>query len=76
MFARVADQAARQAVELSGPVLVMQQPGRHDDAAGENVLAVFKDNPEAAVARRDPNHRSGVEIGALLLVPETRFRNR
>lgn len=68
MLARVAHQAARQAVELSGPMLVMKQAGRHDDAPGKNVLAVFKDNPEAAVAGRDPNHRSGVEIGRHLVL--------
>ena len=63
MLARVAHQAARQAVELSRPIFVMQQPGRHDDALGENVLAVFKDDPEAAVAGRHPNNRSSIEIG-------------
>src|ERR1700735_903018 len=68
VLARVADQAARQAVELSGPMLVMKQPGRHDDAPGKNILAVFEDNPKAAVAGLDPNHRSGVEIGRHLVL--------
>ena len=63
MLARVAHQAARQAVELSGPIFVMQEPGRHDDAAGENILALFKDDAKAAVAGRHANDCACIEIG-------------
>ena len=54
---------ARQTLELSGPVLVVEEPGRHDDASGKNVIAVFEYDFKAAVAGCDPNDFSVIEVG-------------
>ena len=71
MLAGMADQRARQAVELRRPVFMAEQAGGHHHALGEKSVAVFQHQAETAIERLHAGDRAGIEIGRnVLLKPE------
>ena len=63
VFAGMADELARQPVELRRPVFVAEQALRHHHAFGEEGIAAIEHETETAIERLNALHDAAVDIG-------------